>query len=301
MTLTRYRRNDPVVCELARASRSSLTERHCVIAPEIAIKSAVTRSYDSGVKNKPPYAIESVDNALRILQALRDAGQVRVSDLAAELGIARSTAHRLLAMLVYRDFAVQAEDRSYLPGPALSAPPLRGEPTQRLRQVLRPHMEALCDQVAETVNLMVRIGTQTRFLHTVESTQILRIGDRQGTILPAWQTSGGKALLAELPDAQLTALLRGAAGRPPDGMTDGERRSLVSELRRVREQGYAENIEESESGVCAVGMCVRDGAGEVLAALSVSAPSVRYTPDRARLFVRELRTAVAGAEKDISR
>ena len=245
------------------------------------------------MKNKPPYAIESVDNALRILQALRDSGRVRVSELAAELGIARSTAHRLLAMLVYRDFAVQAEDRSYLPGPALSAP-------QRLRQVLRPHMEALCDQVSETVNLMVRLGTQTRFLHTVESTQILRVGDRQGTILPAWKTSGGKALLAELPDAQLSALLRTAAGRPPDGITDGERRSLVSELRRVREQGYAENIEETESGVCAVGVCVRDPAGEALAALSVSAPSVRYTPDRARLFIRELRDAVRRSETDIS-
>jgi DNA-binding IclR family transcriptional regulator len=73
------------------------------------------------VKNKPPYSIESVDNALHILQLLRDSGQARVSDVAGELGIARSTAHRLLAMLVYRDFAIQAEDRSYLPGPALSA------------------------------------------------------------------------------------------------------------------------------------------------------------------------------------
>jgi DNA-binding IclR family transcriptional regulator len=251
------------------------------------------------VKNKPPYAIESVDNALRILQALRDSGRVRVSDLAAELGIARSTAHRLLAMLVYRDFAIQADDRSYLPGPALSAQPLRGEPAQQLRQVLRPHMEALCDQVSETVNLMVRLGTQTRFLHTVESTQILRVGDRQGTILPAWRTSGGKALLADLPDAQLTALLRGAAGRPPEGITAAGRRSLVGELRRVREQGYAENLEETESGVCAVGVCVRGRTGEALAALSVSAPSVRYTPDRARLFVRKLRAAVARAEPDI--
>ena len=136
------------------------------------------------MKNKPPYAIESVDNALRILQALRDSGQVRVSDVAAELGIARSTAHRLLAMLVYRDFAVQAEDRSYRPGPAIAAEPLRGEPAQRLRQVMRPHMEALCDQVAETINLVVRLGTQTRFLHTVESAQVLRVGDRQGPSCP---------------------------------------------------------------------------------------------------------------------
>jgi IclR family acetate operon transcriptional repressor len=252
------------------------------------------------VKNKPPYAIESVDNALRILQMVRDSGQIRVSDAAAELGIARSTAHRLLAMLVYRDFAVQAEDRSYRPGPAIAAQPLRGEPTQRLRQVMRPHMEVLCDQVAETVNLVVRLGTQTRFLHTVESAQVLRVTDRQGTILPAWKTSGGKALLAELPDAQLTALLRGANGRPPEGMTAAERRSLVNELRRVRDQGYAENIEESESGVCAIGVCVRDKAGEPVAALSVSAPSVRYTPDRSRVFLRELRTAVARAQVDVS-
>ncbi len=252
------------------------------------------------MKNKPPYAIESVDNALRILQMVRDSGQIRVSDAAAELGIARSTAHRLLAMLVYRDFAVQAEDRSYRPGPAIAAEPLRGEPTQRLRQVMRPHMEVLCDQVAETVNLVVRLGTQTRFLHTVESAQVLRVTDRQGTILPAWKTSGGKALLAELPDAQLTALLRGANGRPPEGMTVAERRSLVSELRRVRDQGYAENIEESESGVCAIGVCVRDKAGEPVAALSVSAPSVRYTPDRSRVFLRELRTAVARAQVDVS-
>jgi IclR family acetate operon transcriptional repressor len=252
------------------------------------------------VKNKPPYAIESVDNALRILQMLRDSGQVRVSDVAAELGIARSTAHRLLAMLVYRDFAVQGEDRSYRAGPAIAAEPLRGEPAQRLRQVMRPHMEALCDQVAETINLVVRLGTQTRFLHTVESAHVLRVGDRQGTVLPAWKTSGGKVLLAELPDAQLTALLRGVSGRPPEGMTAAERRSLVNQLRLVRDQGYAENIEESESGVCAIGVCVRDRLGDPVAALSVSAPSVRYTPDRSRVFLRELRTTVARAQADIS-
>ena len=251
------------------------------------------------MKNKPPYAIESVDNALRILQMLRDSGQVRVSDVAAELGIARSTAHRLLAMLVYRDFAVQAEDRSYRPGPAIAAEPLRGEPAQRLRHVMRPHMEVLCDQVGETVNLVVRLGAQTRFLHTVESAQVLRVTDRQGTILPAWKTSGGKVLLAELPDAQLTALFRGASGRPPEGMTVAERRSLVNELRLVRDQGYAENIEGSESGVCAIGVSVRDQAGDSVAALSVSAPSVRYTHDRSREFLRELRTTVARAQGDI--
>jgi IclR family transcriptional regulator, acetate operon repressor len=246
------------------------------------------------VKNKPPYAVESVDNALRALQALRDQGRLRVSDVAAELGIARSTAHRLLSMLVYRDFAIRSEDHSYLPGPALSAPPLRGEPTQRLRQALRPHMEALCERLSETVSLMVRIGTQTRFLYTAESSQLLRVGDRQGTVLPAWKTSGGKALLAELSDEQLTELFRAKHGEAPfPGITDKEMRVLITDLRSVRKKGFAENIEETESGVCAVGMCVRDTGGEAIAALSVAAPSVRYTPERASMFVRELTTTVA--------
>jgi IclR family transcriptional regulator, acetate operon repressor len=257
-----------------------------------------TVGYDSAVKNRPPYAVESVDNALRILQALRDSGQLRVSDIAEELGIARSTAHRLLSMLVYRDFAIRSEDHSYLPGPALSAPPLHGEPLARLRAQLRPHMEALRDSVSETVNLQVRLGAQTRFICTVESNQVLRVGDRQGTIMPAWVTSGGKALLAELPDAQLSALLRGAAGRPPSGLTDHRRRSLTSELRLVREHGWAENIEQSESGLCAVGMCVRDGSGTAVAALSVAAPAARYSPAVAKVLVRELTGTVSAVTAD---
>jgi IclR family acetate operon transcriptional repressor len=95
-------------------------------------------------------------------------------------------------------------------------------------------------------------------------------------------------------------LLRDVNGRPPEGMTAAERRALVNELRLVRDQGYAENIEESESGVCAIGLCVRDKAGDPVAALSVSAPSVRYTPERSRAFLRELRSTVARAQTDIA-
>ena len=84
--------------------------------------------YSSAVRNKPQkaiqrpaYLLESVDNALRLLQMLRDVGAVRLNQAATELGIARSTAHRLLAMLVYRGFAVQDEKRTYHPGPAMGA------------------------------------------------------------------------------------------------------------------------------------------------------------------------------------
>ena len=227
------------------------------------------------MKNKPPYALDSVDNALRLVQMLRDTGRVRVTEAARELGCARSTAHRLLAMLVYRDFAVQDDDRGYLPGPALSAPRAAGRPAQVLRRVLTPHMERLCDQVGETVNLVIRVGTQIRFLTTVESPQVLHVGDRRGTILPAHQASGGKALLAELPPAELAELYApGADGA--DTLPAAAYARLRRELARIRRQRYALNMEETETGVCAVGTCLYGAADRPVAALSIAVPTARF-------------------------
>lgn len=74
---------------------------------------------DKPLKNPPPYAIASVDHALRAAAMLQLEGGLTVSQVAERLGVARSTAHRLLAMLVYRDFAVRDEDRVYRAGPVL--------------------------------------------------------------------------------------------------------------------------------------------------------------------------------------
>ena len=70
------------------------------------------------MKNQPVYSIDSVDHALHLAAVLQQEGSLRVFEAAERLGVARSTAHRLLAMLVYRDFAEQGPDRRYLAGPA---------------------------------------------------------------------------------------------------------------------------------------------------------------------------------------
>jgi DNA-binding IclR family transcriptional regulator len=179
----------------------------------------------------------------------------------------------------------------------MSAPQLKGRPLQQLRRLLQPYMESLSERVSETVNLMVRVGGQTRFLASVESVQLLHVGDRQGTILPAWRSSGGKALLAELSDSQLVERLRPDGGTHPE-ISKKERTDLFAELRSVRRQGYAVNNEGTETGVCAVGMCVRDPDGTAVAALSVSVPSVRFTEASVDLFVRELSGLVAKVRED---
>ncbi|MGW1345017.1 IclR family transcriptional regulator [Kribbella sp. NPDC002412] len=250
------------------------------------------------MKNKPPYPLASVDNALRLIHMLRDEGELRLSDAADELGVGRSTAHRLLSMLVYRDFAVQDEvNRTYLPGAALSAGPLNGQPrNQELRRLLMPHLERLCHQVDESVNLMVRVGTHTRFLATVETRQMLRVGDRQGTVLPAHESSGGKALLAELPDDHLAELyLRG----PEPVLSEEDFGRLTRDVAQTRRSGYALNLEATEAGICAIGRVVRDADGAAIAAVTISAPTVRFPADRIESLAKALAETTARAGRDL--
>jgi DNA-binding IclR family transcriptional regulator len=246
------------------------------------------------VKNKPLYALGSVDNALLVLHMLRDRGRLTVTDVAVELGIARSTAHRLLAMLVYRDFAVQDEQHTYLPGPFLAATPAvpGGSALRELRARTRPAMEALCARLQETVNLMVRVGTEVRFLDSVESPQLLHVGDRRGTILPAHLASGGKALLAVLPPEHLWELYADHPAR--------ERAVLTHELAEVRARGHALNIEGTEQGVSAIGAALRNGRGTAVGALSISVPSARFGPDQVATYAEELRRAIAEAEQSLT-
>lgn len=247
------------------------------------------------MRNKPPYALDSVDNALQLIQLLRDQGRLRVTEAAAELGIGRSTAHRLLAMLVYRGFAEQDDSRGYRPGPSLStATPLGGD-LRQLRAAAMPAMERLCERVEETVNLMVRVGTQTRFVASVESNQILHVGDRRGTILPAAKTSGGKVLLAQLAPSEVATLYGIGSAEP--AMSEAEWDKLASELKLIRRRGYAMNPEGTEAGLHALGMPLRDKVGEYVAALSIAMPSARYSKPRIASMVRELRAAVDAIER----
>ncbi|MER6575338.1 IclR family transcriptional regulator [Nonomuraea sp. NPDC001023] len=246
------------------------------------------------MKNKPAYPLGSVDNALLLLHMLRDQGRLKVTDVAKELGIARSTAHRLLAMLVYRDFAVQDEHHAYLPGPFLgpAAGDGGGSSLRELRAHVRPAMEALCARVRETVNLMVRMGTEVRFLDSIESPQILYVGDRRGTILPAHRASGGKVLLSSLPRDQLAALYQ--------DLPDQERASLLRELDEIRPRGYALNLDGTEQGVSAIGAALRNGRGTPVGALSISIPSARYTPERLPSLLTDLRQSITEAEPHLT-
>lgn len=246
----------------------------------------------STVKNKPPYAIESVDHALHLATILQHEGPLRVTDAAERLGVSASTAHRLLAMLVYRDFAEQGPDRRYRPGAVLRPAEVTEAPVALLRRIAVPHMRGLVERTNETASAMVLAGTEVRFIATVECDQVLRVGDREGRTLPAHLTSGGKAILAAMPTTELRALYVDEPGVDLD--------KLRRELGLVRRRGFAINHQGTEAGVTALGMLVDDRSGRPAAALSLGMPSARFHRDRLNGWVDALSDTVGHIRRDLA-
>jgi IclR family acetate operon transcriptional repressor len=227
--------------------------------------------------NPPPYTVGSVDRALRLLHMLRDRGEVRIKPAAKELGVAESTVHRLMAMLVFHGFALQDETRAYVPGYSLGAVPLKTDSTKTLRDVAASHMEALSREIHETVNLQVRSGTKLRFLWCCEGDRVLRIISRIGAVMPAAKSAGGRVLLAGLPDETVVRLYHGPVAQAQgNAMTTGELQGFLGELREHRRNGFATTNGETEVGVAAIAMPIRGDDGRPIAALTISMPTVRY-------------------------
>jgi IclR family transcriptional regulator, acetate operon repressor len=248
----------------------------------------------------PAYPIASVDNALRLLVLFRDRPRVRLSEASEYLGVAHSTAHRLMAMLAFHGFVRQeADSRAYVAGPVLTEIGLAAVRELDIRLHARPALEQLASSLGETVHLAVLEGDSVRYLDAVESPRALRVAARTGTTLAANCTASGKALLAELPDAEVTALFGGVPG---SGLTALTGRSittlprLLAELGRVRERGSAVNVEESEEGVASVAVAVRGPRLAPAAALAVSGPVSRMTGEVIGRIEAELRERAAWLE-----
>ncbi|MHB9849039.1 IclR family transcriptional regulator [Streptomyces krungchingensis] len=234
------------------------------------------------VRQTPQYPIGAVDKALGLLLLFRDRSQVRLTEAYEELGIGRSRAHRLLAMLVYHRFVVQdPETRVYRPGPALMEIGLSAATRMDIRAQARPVLEELASVTGETVHLGAIEGGEVRFLDCVESELALRVAGRVGRALPAYATSLGKVMLAQLPTDAVLRLYPGESLAPVTRHTIRRRSELLAELDRVRERGYALNRDESEEGVSSIGVAVSRGGHQPLAALSVAAPAARLGEQQA--------------------
>jgi IclR family acetate operon transcriptional repressor len=227
-----------------------------------------------------PAVIQSVDRAIDVLEYLARHGDGAVTDLAIHLGVHKSTAFRLLAVLEARGLVEQVSDRGrYRLGFGIVR--LAGATAARLDLVeqSRPVTIRLAVEVGETVNVARLEGEAAVNVDQVRGPAAVTSVNWVGQRTPLHATSSGKVLLAHLEPGARGRILAGGLERfTPSTVTDPE--VLRRQLDDILDNGWAVTLEELELGLNAVAAPIRDRHGVVVAAVSVSGPSYRLGEDR---------------------
>lgn len=243
--------------------------------------------------DSPAGGVQSVDRAISVLEVLARKGEARVTEVAAAIGVHKSTAFRLLSSLEERGLVEQDRDRGgYRLG--LGILRLAGAVSARLdvNRHGRPVCERLARELGETVNVAVVQSHYAVNVDQVQGPAAISAHNWVGQLTPLHATSSGKVLLAHLPLANRRDLLA-AAGLPRfTTATITSATTLDRQLSTVRERGYATTVEEYETGLNAIAAPIRSHHGQVVAAVSASGPAFRLTTERMAALAP---TVVAGA------
>jgi IclR family acetate operon transcriptional repressor len=205
---------------------------------------------------------------------------LRVADVARELDIARSTAHRALAMLQHHGFVAQdPKTKAYLRGATLIEVGLAAINQLPIRAAAREPLRALSAASGETCELCILDGLDAVVVEVVPGVMPLRIVEKPGDRMPAHLTAAGKAMLAQLPLSELHALFPHQQLETATDSSIATRDALEAALAEVRHCGYATNRCESGSDLVGVAAAVIDGAGEAPGAMTIALPWSRTEDD----------------------
>ncbi len=250
-------------------------------------------------KAKPGrYTVDAAAKALQILGEFSTAQpRLSLADLTAQTGIPRATAFRLLSTLEEAGFVVR-EDGEYRLGLKCFVLGNVAAADIDLRREAHPCLSVLRDTTGETAQIAILDKWQVVYIERVPSRQAVGyMTSRAGTILPAYCTGLGKALLAYRPEADVRswAATQTFTRHTPSTITTVPR--LIAELRAIRDRGYAVDEQEREVGVRCIAAPVRNHEREVVAAISVAGPGDRMPQT---LVGSEMARKVVAAAREIS-
>ena len=232
---------------------------------------------------REPGGVQSVERIFGIIEVLaaHPAG-VGLQKLAAEAGLAKSTAHRLLASLIQLGYArqdsVTGQYRLTLKMFELSSGIVN---SMDIMGVAKLHLERLAQRTGEAVHLVIRDAQDIVYIYKTESGP-MRMSSRVGLRSPLYCTGVGKAILATLPKAEVEEVWRKSRPRKLTDNTITELGALHSQLTTVRALGYAVDDEENELGIRCVAVAIPGPGGRADSAFSISGLAPYMTPERVR-------------------
>jgi DNA-binding IclR family transcriptional regulator len=250
------------------------------------VRATAPRRRTGGADGRPTSA--GVKATLAVLDLLAARSPLSLSELARELGIAKSTLHRILSVLVERGWAVRDVEgrfdlgiRALRLGSASSGLPIVTAFRTVAAEFLTRHDESIA--------LAILDGVESLFIALEETSQPVRLVTHVGSKTPAFASASGRVVLASHAPASVAATFGGQLLVTPTGRRLNGVAELESILKEVRERGFAENWEETAEGLYAASVPVVNDEGVTLAALTTLIPLSRLTPERREAIVADLR------------
>ncbi|MDR3385473.1 MAG: IclR family transcriptional regulator C-terminal domain-containing protein [Rudaea sp.] len=239
--------------------------------------------------------VQALVRALALLNRISEApdGGATLTELAEQVGLPLSTAHRLLTTLEQERYVrFDHEGRNWSIGPQAFLTGCTFTKTRSFVGLARPHMRHLMEESSETVNLAIEDQGEAIYLAQVECRQMMRTFARPGTRVPLHCSAVGKAIMTGMSDRALSKILQQHGMPRLTVKTVTSPAVLRADLERARTLGYAVDDEEHAVGLRCIAAPIFDETGDLVAAVSVSGPMARIGDEQvSQLGMLALQTA----------
>jgi IclR family KDG regulon transcriptional repressor len=249
-------------------------------------------------RDSDAYEIRSLKKAFRLIEILSNTDEMSITDLSAAVDLNKGSVFRTVSTLKSLGYIEQnqANDKYSL---GIKLFEIGSRAVSRINEVRESHviLEHLFEKTQETIHLARLNEGSVVYLDKIDSKHVLRIFSRIGNRAPCYCTGLGKVLLAWLPDDELNGILKEVKMVQYTENTISKLPTLKQELKKIREQGFSIDNQEHERGILCTAAPVRNQAGRVAAAISITWPIIRNDEGR----MEEYQRLIMEAAEQISR
>lgn len=246
--------------------------------------------------DKKYYRIASLEKGIRVLELLAQHGELSVSEAARLMDTNRAGSHRFISTLKDLGYVEKSDNNKYQPTLKIMKLAMKVANRFEIRHIARPYMHKLSIIYKETINLGFFKNKEIIHIDKIDSLEVLRMDSKLGDIAPAYCTALGKAILAFLPDHELSHYLENIELKQVASNTITNKNDLLAELSRIRQDRYAIDDEEMTNGLRCIAAPIFDHNSYPAYALSISGPAMRQT----HRVLEEMKTDLGQAASELS-
>lgn len=241
---------------------------------------------------KDKYLMSSVYNTLEILDLLSKHGEMGVAEISKASGLGKASVFRMLYTLGKKDYVYKTSDTKYRLGIKFAHYGTIVLDNLDLNPIVKPFLIELRDKHNETVHLgILDEDLNVIFIAKESSTSTIQMASRVGSKMPFYATATGKVLSAYKLDEELEKKIYSYNLVKLTETTVTEHDKFINLLKKVKGQGYGEDLEESEYGLTCYAVPIMDISGKVIAAISISGPTARMEKNKENLLISLKETA----------